>query len=43
MKSNDWFKENDILKYNFKPITVNNLHGYVLPHAGTAHTRYLDF
>ena len=41
MKSNNWFKENDILKYNFKPIAVDNLHGYVLPHAGTAHSGHI--
>lgn len=41
MKSNNWFKENDILKYNFKPIAVDNLYGYILPHAGTAHSGHI--
>jgi len=41
MKSNDWFKKNDILKYKFKPIAVDNLHGFVLPHAGTSHSGHI--
>ena len=31
-----WFNTNDIKKYS--PITIDNLHGYVLPHAGTKFT-----
>ena len=36
-----WFKKDDILQYEFKPIVLENLHGYVLPHAGTAHTGHI--
>ena len=31
-----WFNEKDIVKYD--TINVDDLHGYVLPHAGTSHT-----
>ena len=31
-----WFKESDIIINNI--IQIDDLHGYVLPHAGTAHT-----
>ena len=31
-----WFNSEDLKKE--KIITIDNLHGYVLPHAGTAHT-----
>lgn len=33
-----WFDEKDITKYNYEKIMIDNLHGYVLPHAGTKHT-----
>ena len=36
-----WFKKDDILEHKFKPIVLENLHGYVLPHAGTAHTGHI--
>ena len=36
--NNMWFSENDIIKYNYEPILLDDLHGYVLPHAGTKYT-----
>ena len=33
-----WFDEKDITKYNYEKIMIDNLHGYVLPHAGTKYT-----
>jgi hypothetical protein len=38
-----WFNKNDILKYQVNNIDINidNLHGYVLPHAGTKHTGHI--
>lgn len=32
-----WFNSNDLI-YN-KPIILDDLHGYILPHAGTTHTK----
>lgn len=37
----EWFKENDITQYNHQPIYLNNLRGYVLPHAGTTYTGHI--
>jgi len=34
-----WFKSTDITKHN--PIYLDNLHGYVLPHAGTSYTKHI--
>ena len=36
--SYNWFKKTDINFKNNKIITLNNLHGYVLPHASTTYT-----
>lgn len=33
-----WFTREDIEKYKYKPIFVDNLQGYVLPHAGTTYS-----
>ena len=32
-----WFNSNDLI-YN-KSIIIEDLHGYILPHAGTTHTK----
>lgn len=36
-----WFKANDITKYNYSAIYLQNLHGCVLPHAGTKYTGHI--
>ena len=33
-----WFTREDIEKYKYNPIFVDNLQGYVLPHAGTTYS-----
>ena len=36
-----WFSQKDFSNFHFEPIYLHNLHGYVLPHAGTAHTGHI--
>lgn len=36
-----WFTETDITKHQYSYIFLENLHGYVLPHAGTKYTGHI--